>query len=511
MRKQKIESVSIQDIKGVVNVQIHRRGSVTEIAGECRAGKSSTIEAVVWVLGGPTVQKFDQPIREGAEKGQGIVELTDLIVKREALATGKERLTITGKEGGKYAQGDLNDLFTPGKTKSLVFDPTEFSRWDEKEQGRVYRLLAGEEWCTKYDQIEAELRAREEARLVAGRSLRKMGDVRAEEPKSPVTVEEAQAAVRAAEACSAMMSLSLDINDVQGQLDEIPEVSPEDFSDLAKEQEQTAQFNQVQEAVLRERAGMERAIVVNEAEVARLESALAQAKSRLALQRDALASAAPPQPPRDVKAIVERIHKAKVDQEAARTRKAYQDRLEKLKGQLGALEESSWIAHEEMLRETSPEALEAARKALAEATAAEISHKVWEGRLAALEALEKEHAEEEAAIVAAREARVQHLAAAPSPTPGLAFGEDGLLRWKGRPLSQLSGEEAIDVSSDIMIALNPKLLAMFLRHGEALDKKAWAKLLAKAEAAGLDVWVATVGDGHGGALIIEAGVLEAGK
>ncbi len=102
-------------------------------------------------------------------------------------------------------------------------------------------------------------------------------------------------------------------------------------------------------------------------------------------------------------------------------------------------------------------------------------------------------------------AKLAAIAAAKMPVPGLGFGAD-CVTFNGLPLDQASDAEQLKVSTAIAAALNPRLRVLRIRDGSLLDNASVAWLATFAEEHDMQVWLESVGAGHGpSAIIIEDG------
>ena len=101
----RLTALRVENFKGVrlVELQPGERGLVI-IAGANSAGKSSTLEAVTWALGGKKHAPA-QPVRRGADEAEVVLELSDppevLTVRRRVGTSGRETLTIASADGRK--------------------------------------------------------------------------------------------------------------------------------------------------------------------------------------------------------------------------------------------------------------------------------------------------------------------------------------------------------------------------------------------------------------------------
>ncbi len=137
----KITCLTTQNVKRLTAVEIKPDGSLVVVGGQNRAGKSSVLDSIMYVLAG--VKSIpDRPIRDGAKSGTITVELDGerkLIVTRR-LTTSGGSLEIRMADGSKASspQTILDELC--GK---IAFDPLAFTRLKPLEQAAMLRELVG--------------------------------------------------------------------------------------------------------------------------------------------------------------------------------------------------------------------------------------------------------------------------------------------------------------------------------------------------------------------------------
>lgn len=123
----KIINLQAENFKKIKAVEIVPTSNVIEITGKCEQGKTSILDAIKAALCG---EKFEQPVRDGAEKGKVVINLGDKIVTRTFTPSGGS-LKVESTDGAKYPspQALLDKLV--GK---IAFNPLEFARADSKKQ-----------------------------------------------------------------------------------------------------------------------------------------------------------------------------------------------------------------------------------------------------------------------------------------------------------------------------------------------------------------------------------------
>jgi uncharacterized protein YigA (DUF484 family) len=123
----RILSLDVEDILRVVAVHIKPNGRVVELTGKNRQGKSSIIEALWMAFGGEKMIPSD-PIHDGAEEGNVLVDVGDdtgvkLKVRRKIKRADNPKgyatsLIIEGADGARFqnpdAQFDMLKSFVPG-------------------------------------------------------------------------------------------------------------------------------------------------------------------------------------------------------------------------------------------------------------------------------------------------------------------------------------------------------------------------------------------------------------
>lgn len=185
----KITRLSIENVKriAVARIEPDANGALVVIGGENAQGKSSVLDSIAMALGG-SAQIPQRPIREGASKGEIILETEEFIVTRTFNKSGTQ-LVVTGTDKVKIAspQKLLDTL-----TSTVSFDPLAFTRMDEKKQAETLRGLVGIDHA-KMDAERAAAYAQrtEKNREVKAQEVRVNGMNRyPDAPKAPVSIAE---------------------------------------------------------------------------------------------------------------------------------------------------------------------------------------------------------------------------------------------------------------------------------------------------------------------------------
>lgn len=124
----KIIKLQAENFKKLKAIEIIPQGNVVEITGKCEQGKTTVLDAISSALCGT---KWEEPVRQGEEKGKITIDLGDKIVTRTYTKAGGGTLKVESKDGAKYPspQALLDKLV--GK---IAFDPLAFAKADSKKQ-----------------------------------------------------------------------------------------------------------------------------------------------------------------------------------------------------------------------------------------------------------------------------------------------------------------------------------------------------------------------------------------
>lgn len=133
----RIISLTAENIKKLVAVEINPTGGIVTISGPNGAGKSSVIDAIEWALGG-TAGIQSQPIRKGQTKARIKLDLGEITVERRFNDKGST-LVVESAAGARFPspQKMLDDFIG-----ALSFDPHAFMRMDAKQQANELRRVS---------------------------------------------------------------------------------------------------------------------------------------------------------------------------------------------------------------------------------------------------------------------------------------------------------------------------------------------------------------------------------
>ena len=141
----RIIRLEASNIKRLTAVDITPNKGLTIIAGRNGQGKTSTLDAIEYALGGKPGDP--RPLREGEASGHTTVTMDTGLVVRRTLTERGTTLTVTSAEGFRASkpQGHLDAL-----VGALSFDPLAFGRLKPKEQMASLQELVGLD-CTDID------------------------------------------------------------------------------------------------------------------------------------------------------------------------------------------------------------------------------------------------------------------------------------------------------------------------------------------------------------------------
>jgi len=111
-------------------------------------------------------------------------------------------------------------------------------------------------------------------------------------------------------------------------------------------------------------------------------------------------------------------------------------------------------------------------------------------------------------VASAREERERVARSVALPVPGMTMSGGGI-RVNGLPFDQLCSSEQIAASARVgMASTKAALRIMLIRDGSLLDSDSFAALVGVARENDYQLWVETVGAGHGDAIVLEAGEIK---
>jgi hypothetical protein len=158
-----ILGVKVQNMLRVEFAELKGIGGSVTISGANAAGKSSIFDSIAFTLGGEALIPKD-PIRAGQDEAEVEVDLGEFKVKRRFVRNEKAKdgytstLTVLGKDGGKYTNGQTVLNAVLGK---LTFDPAAFAEMPAKQRRKLLAEIVG----VDLDRFDFEEKAAESTRL----------------------------------------------------------------------------------------------------------------------------------------------------------------------------------------------------------------------------------------------------------------------------------------------------------------------------------------------------------
>lgn len=148
----RIIGISIKDFCKVecVEAEFTEDGGLVPVASADNAqGKSSTLNAISWALGGPeAIPNGNDVVRDGADGAQVIVKFDEFTLKRTQKKGARQRLVVTGLAGGA-TQANLDTLWN-----RHTFDAGSFGDMSEKDQRNFLIRACGLE--ERLEQIDSD-------------------------------------------------------------------------------------------------------------------------------------------------------------------------------------------------------------------------------------------------------------------------------------------------------------------------------------------------------------------
>ena len=460
----KIISLTAENVKKLVAVEITPDGNMVQITGKNRQGKTSVLDAIWWAIAGTeNIQR--QPIRQGQDKARIELHLgdhgkTELIVERR-ITEKSSTLAVKTAEGAKYPspQRMLDDLLG-----ALTFDPLAFMRKDERGQFDVLRKLVP---------LKVDL---DEIDLLNKQDYAKRTDLNR-------TAKQHLAAAQSIAVPEGLPEEPVDINALLNQMTEASEHNAD---------------------IERRRANREQAVKDIEAGKAFIDGmhrALPDKLQSVENARDRIVSDYAAQ----IEILQRKIEAAKqeADEEAKRLVNTFKQQTSERQANIEELRSKLTAAGEL----PDPVDVAALRAQIDEANEinAGISSRVKRNA----ELVHAEHAQIEAqkrtdAMEARNQSKLEAIDQVEMPVSGLGFG-DGIVLYNGVPLDQASDAEQLEVSMAIAAALNPKLRVLRIRDGSLLDDDAMERLAKFADERDFQVWIERVDSSGTVGIVMEDG------
>lgn len=462
----KIITLTAENVKKLVAVEISPTGNLVEITGKNGQGKTSVLDCIWWALAGAShIQSA--PIRKGATEARICLDLGDIVVTRTfEMKEGAEMTTKVLVENADGARFPSPQKMLDALLGELSFDPLAFSRMGKREQFDVLRrFVPGFDFDAAdaankadYDRRTDINRQAKDARTLAAGIL-VPENAPTERVDEAALVDELQRAgdhnAQIETRKAAREAAALKVTDLRTQADNTESriasaviakqtACDATVADLQRQIEEiTTRIGRTKEAAATDIADL-KAGLVSDVAAYRKEAGELQTK---------LDAAAPLPAPIDTAAVRQQIEAAQ---------------------RVNALVVA---AQQRAQHVTRAETLEAQSDGLTKAR---------EGRESAKRAA---------------------IATASLPVDGITFG-DGEILLAGVPFDQASDAEQLRASIAIAMASNPKLRVIRVRDGSLLDTDALKLLSDMADERDYQVWVERVeSDGKVG-FVLEDGRLK---
>lgn len=445
----KIIKLKINNVGGIEAFELDPNGEHVVIGGKNGAGKSTVLNAIAGALGGAK-ERLPAKVRRGAERGEVVIDLGEIVVRWGTDAAGRDTLNVESADGASYKrpQEKLAALFG-----ARTFDPLKFFDAPPAEQARQLATLAG------IDLVDYERRYNStfEERKLVGRqwktaqgALDSMAPPAADLPTEhmdtvPLLQAISEAGRKAAEREAALEKIA----DCERRAEESARASVE-------LRESTASVvGRIEAECRREIDEAQREV---DAALARLEAAKKRAVHRVQMEKD------------DIERRVE---------EHWKNARSFGDRAVSLKADLGP-EPPPTDELQAKLRDA-----QSINRAIDEAAR-------YREQAAQVEELKAERIAMTAKLETIKAEQAGAVAAAPIPVKGLGL-EGGQVTFTGLPMQNLSSSERLRVSVGLQIAVNPEIRIMLIDRWNDLDDDSRAIVREMADEANCQILTTVVG------------------
>jgi DNA repair exonuclease SbcCD ATPase subunit len=133
----RIISLEAENVKRLKAVHIEPSGDVVVIGGENGQGKTTTLDCIMYALGGKSMIP-GEPVSHDAERATIKLDIGEFVITRKMNKDGSGSLLVKRADGSKGNQTSLNELLG-----AISLDPAAFARMDAKKQAEVLRGLLG--------------------------------------------------------------------------------------------------------------------------------------------------------------------------------------------------------------------------------------------------------------------------------------------------------------------------------------------------------------------------------
>lgn len=429
----KIIRFNAENFKRLVAVEITPTGNLVEVVGKNGQGKTSILDAI-WVALGGLEAAPKKPIRDGELEAR--IELAlgtdkpEIVVVRtfKPKTDGSEitsNLRVENAEGARYTspQAMLDKLLG-----ALAFDPLAFDRMDARAQfDTLRRFVPG----VDFDAIDMANRADYDKRTVANRKAREAANAAA-------LIKVGAPGERVDEAAL------IEELDRAGKHNTDIETRKANRAKFVNDITNKREFSK----------GLEAEALALEQRAREMRERAKQGYAEAQALEDRLAAAPPLAEPIDTIAIRDKLHAARLNNEAVAEVERKHAERERL---LAITREQSGIA-------------------------AQLT-----------EAIDMREVNKRRAIAEAK-----------LPIDGISFGDNEVL-LRGQPWSQASDAERLVASMQMAMAMNPTLRIIRVRDGSLLDEDSLKLVASMAKDNDFQVWIERVSSDGNVGIIIEDG------
>lgn len=460
-KKHKIIELRSANVKRLRAITIEPKGNVVVVGGKNGAGKSSTLDSILFALsGGKSIP--DHVVREGEDKAE-IFLRTDsgFLIRRVIKADGKALLDIRQiDEDGVEKKVTSPQALLDKMVGKIAFDPLAFTRLRPQEQVDLLRQVVG----VNTDEVDVEIQETFDSRTEASRRLRdaegvlKQMETYEGVPEQEVAVTElSDKLIEVSEENAKRQRAKQDVDLVRVHCDELASAVEKANNDMASIQQEVAD------------------------ETKRLEDEIERIKAKI----------------EETKSLYRNKYKAARDRMVAKT-----GELKSEKAKLAELEQSAVteLVPDTDIRAQLEQLDETNRKVRANKSRAEQVEKV--------SVLQKHVDELTERIESARKRKVEIMEQAKWPIEGLGFADDGVT-FNGRPITLMSSAEQLRVGAAIGFSQNPSLPIVLIRDGSLLDEDSLRDVSEIAQKYDGQVWIERVSTGTECSVIIDDGAVVA--
>lgn len=117
MAKMNVVGITIKNLLGIEELELHPEGNVVQVIGKNGSGKSSTLESIKAALG---VSSYSNLVRNGEKQGEVVIDMKDMVISKKFKAEGSDSLVIQGKIAGTDT---MSNISSPAKVLKGLISP----------------------------------------------------------------------------------------------------------------------------------------------------------------------------------------------------------------------------------------------------------------------------------------------------------------------------------------------------------------------------------------------------